>query len=293
MKPASLLPGVVAVILAAALWGSTGTIQALLPPTRDPIAVGVLRLLIGALSLFALAMAGARSRRGFMGLPWGWVSAAGLAIGLYNLVFFWAVAEAGVGIGTAIAIGSAPIWATGIEVATRGLWPTGLRLMGQICAVIGVALLAMAGAQAESSLLGIALAALAGAAYAAYSLATSAIGGRAPAATIAAATFGCAALFTLPLLAVRPLGWLAGPESWAAMLFLGVAATGLAYALYTWGLRLIPASTAVTLALAEPVTAWLLATTVVGEPLSLQKLIGAALVLAGLALVTLAMTRRA
>lgn len=277
---------ILAIIAAAALWGTTGTLQAFLPEARDPLAVGALRLAVGALSLLALAAARTDSRNAFGALPKWKVLAAGAAIGLYNLVFFWAVSEAGVGIGTAIAIGSAPLWATAYEITTTGQTPKGARLLGQALSIGGVALLAMAGQAEASSLLGIGLAAMAGACYAAYSLATSAIGDRAPSTTIAAATFSTAAILTLPVLAFADLSWLVVPRSIAVLLGLGVAATGLAYAFYTWGLRTVAASTAVTLALAEPVTAWLLATFVVGEPLSAQKLVGALCVLAGLVVVT-------
>jgi DME family drug/metabolite transporter len=57
-------------------------------------------------------------------------------------------------------------------------------------------------------------------------------------------------------------------------------------------LRHVAASTAVTLALTEPVTAWVLATVVVGEPLSAQKVLGAVLVLAGLTVVTVFSARK-
>ena len=284
--------GIGAVVLAAFLWGTTGTLQTFLPDGREPLAVGTLRLLIGAVSLLALASIRPETRRAFTTLPLAPIVGAGAAIGLYNLVFFWAVTEAGVGIGTAITIGSAPVWATLFEGAFLRRWPTGLRVAGQAVSIAGVVLLALAGSGGGTSALGVLLAATAGASYAAYSLLTSAVGPRAPSATVAAATFSVAALMTLPVLFLVPLGWLWHPQSLVAMLFLGVGATGVAYALYTWGLKHVAASTAVTLALTEPVTAWVLATVVVGEPLSTQKVLGAVLVLVGLTVVTVFATRR-
>ena len=65
--------------------------------------------------------------------------------------------------------------------------------------------------------------------------------------TLAAATFCVAALICAPVLLVLPLGWLVGVQAWAGVVFLGLGATGLAYALYTWGLTRISASGAVTL----------------------------------------------
>lgn len=126
-----------------------------------------------------------------------------------------------------------------------------------------------------------------GAAYAAYSLATSRIGGRAPPATIASATFLVAALVASPALVLAPTGWLSGTAAWLTLAALGVGATGVSYALYTWGLTRVAASTAVTLALAEPVTAWLLAVFVVGEEMTARTVTGALLILAGLAFVAI------
>lgn len=285
--------GVAAAIVAAMLWGSTGTVQALLPEGRDPLAVGALRLLVGAAFLTLLAASQPQSRAAVTRLPLTGVLFAGCAIGAYNMFFFWAVSSAGVGVGTAIAIGSAPLLATAYEVLVLRLLPGRLRALGQGVAILGVAVLAFFGAEGGGSALGITLALLAGASYAAYSLATSRISGAAPSAAIAASTFCVAALVTSPALLFASTSWLAGAQAWFGVLFLGVAATGLAYALYTWALARVAASTAVTLALMEPVTAWLLATWVVGEPVTVQKLLGALLIIAGLALVAMSASGRA
>ena len=277
--------GIAAVIAAAILWGTTGTVQALLPPERAPLAVGALRLGIGALALIILAAVRIGRSISLRRLPWPGIIAAGIAIGGYNLLFFRAVSEAGVGVGTAITIGSAPIWATLVETLQTRRAPRPIRLAGQALSITGVAILSLTGG-ATGSTLGIALALGAGACYAAYSLLTSRISHRAPSTAIAAATFTVAALIALPVLAITPLTWAAAPAPIAALLFLGVGATGLSYALYTWGLGRVAASTAVTLALAEPVTAWLLALIIVGEAVTLPGLTGAALILFGLILVT-------
>ena len=289
--------GVAAVIFAAMLWGTTGTTAALLPPTREPLVVGALRLAFGALALVVLAQAQPRMRAGLGALPWGGITFAGTCIAGYNLLFFWAVSLAGVGVGTAITIGSAPIWATAFEALRTGRLPKRWLALGQLCAISGVCLLAWAGGSADAGTggdtvggpsvwAGVALSAAAGACYAAYSLATSRISHSAPSTTLAAATFCVAALICAPVLLVLPLGWLVGVQAWAGVVFLGLGATGLAYALYTWGLTRISASGAVTLALAEPVTAWVLAVAVVGEALSAPKAAGALLIFLGLALVS-------
>lgn len=284
---------IAAVIAAAVLWGTTGTIQALLPDGREPLVVAAMRLSIGAAALLVLALVQRESRAGFRRLPVPGIVFAGLAIGLYNVLFFLAVLEAGVGTGTAIAIGSAPIWVTLYEIIVRRQIPGVRRALGQTISIAGACLLVLSGGVEGGSPVGFAIAAVAGSAYAAYSLATSRIGGRAPSATIAASTFAVAALAVSPVMLFVPVAWLSGPQVWLALLFLGICSTGLSYALYTWGLTRVAASTAVTLALVEPLTAWLLATAVVGETVTLAKTVGAVLLLGGLAIVTASPETRA
>ncbi|CAM4021580.1 DMT family transporter [Palleronia rufa] len=285
--------GIAAVLAAAVLWGSTGTVQTALPDAREPLVVGALRLAIGALALLALALSRPDTRRGLARLPWRGVLFAGIAIGAYNLLFFRAVSDAGVGVGTAVTIGSAPIWATAWEIAWDRRWPGRLRGGAQGLAVLGVGLLGLGGGTGGTAGQGVALALAAGACYAAYSLATSRVGRGVPSTSLAAGTFVVAAALAAPVLALAPLGWLGAPGVWGPLIFLGIGATGLSYALYTWGLTRMAASTGVTLALAEPVTALVLAVWVVGERLTGLGVLAAGTILAGLAVVALVPAPRA
>ncbi len=278
--------GILAILGAAALWGTTGTIQTLLPPGKDPLVVAALRLLFGAATLFLLAGVSQESRKSFAQLPLASVVFAGVAIGIYNVLFFVAVLEVGVGIGTALAIGSAPLWVTLFDFVFRRAIPGRRRLIGQAVCIVGASLLVVSGSSSSASFLGLLLAILAGSAYATYSLVTSRMGGKIPSATIASSTFGVAALFLLPLILFFPTQWISSPTTWLQLLFLGAIATGVSYALYTWGLRYVAPSAAVTFALVEPLTAWLLATFVVGEELSGMKILGAVVLLLGLWVVT-------
>ncbi|RMD49708.1 MAG: hypothetical protein D6832_01185 [Alphaproteobacteria bacterium] len=278
------------------LWGSTGTLQALMPEGRDPLVVGALRLAIGGGALAVLALASPAARRALPALPAGPVLAAAAGMALYNLLFFAAVLRAGVGLGTVVTIGSAPLWVSAAETIRRRRLPPRRVLAGQGLAVAGAALLIGAGAAGPEPATGLALALGAGAAYAGYSLVTSHMRAAAPSVTIAGATFALAAVLAAPVLLIRPLDWLAGPAAptaWAALVALGLLATAAAYVLYTWGLGRVAPAAAVTLALAEPLTAWTLAATVLGEPATAARMAGAALVLAGLALVSTAPPRRA
>ena len=77
------LSGMLMVVLAAMLWGTTGTAQTLAPAGLPAHWVGALRLLFSAafFVVFVLATGHPGSRRGqFARVPWGWVLVAGAAL---------------------------------------------------------------------------------------------------------------------------------------------------------------------------------------------------------------------
>lgn len=270
-----------AVVIAAMLWGSTGTLQTLLPAGRDPIAVAWIRCFIGGVALVLFCFFHRPNRQGLLHLPLVKVGFAALAIALYNLFFFSGVSMVGVGVGTAIALGSGPIWVSLYEGMVRRKTPSRKVIFGQLVCILGAVALVASNQGEAGSASGYVFAAMAGLSYAVYSLITSRIGQSAPSGAIAAATFALAAVVMLPALVFVDLQWL-DKGSMIPLLFLGVAATGVAFFLFTYGVGKMATSSAVTLTLAEPLTAWVLATIVVGEPLSPLKVFGASLLLAGL-----------
>src|SRR3546814_1367017 len=106
--------GVLLVLGAAILWGTTGTAQSFATGTLSPYWVGALRLAVATVFFVAyvLAVSGRRQLARQLGmLPWHWVILAGACMAIYNLAFFAGVKATGVAVGTALALGSGPIWA--------------------------------------------------------------------------------------------------------------------------------------------------------------------------------------
>lgn len=276
--------GVALVLAAAALWGTTGTAQSLAPPQLASVWVGTLRLVVAAL-FFAGWLALRRPAMPRHGLPWRGIVLAGLCMGAYNLAFFAGVRAAGVAVGTAVALGSGPLWAGLLEATLarrrlRPLWWTGTAL-----AVAGGMVMVAGNAAGPVSAAGLLLCLTAGLAYAAYALLNKSLVTRAPPSVVTGAVFATAAL-----LALAPAwGWAGTPTlggtDLAVVVWLGVASTGVAYLLFSHGLRHVSGATAVALALFEPVTAFALAVVVVGERPGVWALAGLVAVLAGLAVV--------
>ncbi len=274
------------ILLAAALWGTTGTAQAFAPLNAPPLVIGALRLMIGGAALVVFA--------GHQGLLHKWralplwpTAVAGLSMALYQLCFFAGVKLTGVAMGTVIAIGSAPILA-GLLSWLVFRQPPGVHWAIATClAIVGCICLMFSGGsvshpQINLNVFGFLLVCGACASYAVYTLCSKTILDHAPADLVAAAVFGLGGCLLLPTLVVADLSFLMNWRGIAVVLELGLFATALAYILYTRGLTYVAVPTAVTLALAEPVVASLLGIFVLGERLSAVAWMGIGLVFAGL-----------
>lgn len=282
--------GPLAVVAAAVLWGTAGTAGLLV--SADSIGLAAARLVIGGAALVVFA------GRDVLRVVRPGLLVAAVAVAAYQLCFFAAVDRAGVAIGTVVAIGSGPVFTGLLSWALHGRRPSGRWALATTAAVCGCAALLVGGvlgdggggaggggagggggAQAPGQLVpGVLLALLGGLIYAFYAVtAARAISAGAPSDAVMGVLFGGAAVIMLPILAWRGVTWLAEPRGLLAALYLGLAATALAYFLYGRGLRTTPVSTAATLALAEPAVAALLGLVVLGEHLPPLSVAGLAL----------------
>jgi drug/metabolite transporter, DME family len=286
------LHGVVLVLLAASLWGTTGTAQGLGGGALAAVWVGALRLAVAALFFAALAgLATARRTPAAArqaGSVWLACIGAGLCMATYNLAFFAGLRLTGVVLGTAVALGSGPLWAGVLQALLQRRWPAPAWWLGTALAVTGGALMVGVGraASAPASVAGLMVCALAGLSYAVYTLLTKRLAATTPATTVTLRAFAVAAAVALPLAAAS--SGLPSAFSWRevmVVLYLGLLATGVPYLLFSLALRHVSAAAGVTLALFEPVTACLLAAAVLGEAVTATAWAGLGLVLVGVVLV--------
>ena len=274
------------VLAAAMLWGTTGTAQSFAPPQLSSYWVGALRLAVAALFFGPAlwfsdrpALTVAALRR----LPWRGISLAAGSMCVYNLAFFAGVRACGIAIGTAVALGSGPVWAGLLQAVITKAWPPRAWWWGTGMAVGGVVAMATGnGVAAGVTLTGVLLCLLAGLSYATYALINQRMVTVASPAAVTATVFTFAALLAVPGAAsLSGLPQLHVHDA-AILLWLGVVSTGIAYLLFSHALRHVSAATGVVLALAEPVTAFVLAIVVVGERPGWIGVLGLAAVLAGL-----------
>ena len=274
--------GIWLILIAAILWGTTGTAQALAPAGSSPLAIGALRLALGgsALALSAWLRGGLRHRS----WPPLLTIAAGAFVALYQVTFFSAVLKTGVAVGTIVGIGSAPVFAGILEYFVRRRRPGRRWYFSTAVAVFGCLLLVLQAGDIRVDVVGIVLALTAGFSYAAYALAIKLLlPGRSPE-DVTAVIFCLGAIFLSPLLLTADLSWLKQINGWLLMLHLGLVATALSYWFFASGLKTVAASTAVTLSLAEPLTAAILGIVVVGERINVVSSLGLVLILSALVL---------
>ncbi|MFB9704717.1 DMT family transporter [Rhodococcus aetherivorans] len=287
-SPAS---AVALVLAASALFGTTGTAQALgsraLGVPLDAVAVGAGRIVLAGtvLALFARARgplfpAGRR-------LP-TLLGAGGVV--MYQLGFFTAVQTAGVAAGTMIALGSGPAFTGLLQWLVSRRRPGRVWAVSTAIAVVGlVVIVAGSGGGTSAGAGSVAAGALpalaAGLGYATYTVAGAALLGRGatPAASMGA-MFGLAAV---PMAAILLAQWPGGLDSAAGattVVYLALVPTVLAYLLFALGLRTLSPAAVTTLTLAEPVVAAVLGVLVLGERLGPVALAGTVVVVAALTL---------
>lgn len=275
------------VVAGAMLWGTTGTARALADTGADPAAVGAARLAVGAACLMGVAW-----RKGwFPGPPQvGWpraaVLGAGLAQAVYGPAFFAGVERAGVAVGTVVGIGSAPVLGGLLGWITRGERPDRRWYAATALALVGMAVLASGAGGEDIDLVGLAMAATAGGAYAVFVACSKDLLDHHHPTAVMAVTFTLAAVVLLPA-AVLGGDALLSLRGTALVLHLGVVTVGLGYLLFARGLSGLGVGTTATLTLAEPATAALLGVVALDERLTLPAVGGVALIAAGLGVLAL------
>lgn len=278
--------GVWFILGAALLWGTTGTAQAFAPAGFDSKVIGALRLLVGGSILLSLAL-----YRRELGKLSDWnlklVFLAAVFTASYQLCFFAAVAKTGVAVGTIVGIGSSPVIGGILGMIFRGEKLSRRWLAATTCAIVGCCLLSLSSGDVAIDPVGIVLAIGAGASYAAYTLVIKGLLEKHSPNAVMALVVCSGALLLSPLLVNCDLAWLMQPRSIAVVLHLGIATMALSYWLFARGLQTVQVATAVTLSLAEPMTAATLGVVVLGEVLNTSAFMGIIMIFAGLAILVL------
>ncbi|GAA4168231.1 DMT family transporter [Gryllotalpicola koreensis] len=285
--------GFTLVAVAGVLWG-TGGLAATFAAQHSALswpALSAIRLVGGgALMLAVIAATGELRRLPRTPEALRHIGLTAVLSAVYQGAYFQAVALVGVAVATVVSLGAAPVavaLASAIRSRRMPRWPV---LVALVAAVVGLIMVSDAPGQASdarNAVLGTLLALVAGLSFAATTVVNRrAIPGLSSAALIATS-------FTLAGLLVAIWGAFAGFDlastdaaGWGWIAFLAIVPTVLAYLAFFGGLqRGVPSTTAAILSLIEPVTATLLAVTILREPLTLAASVGVVLLLFAVVLV--------
>jgi DME family drug/metabolite transporter len=283
------LVGVLAVGMAASIWGTLGYFAKLLYAEGVSFeALVAFRAVVGwaAVLIFVsltTGLGGLRvARRDLVFLaPLGLVG-----IGAFYLLYFFTVRESAVGTAS-ILLYSSPAFVTLLAWAflREPLGLTRVAALGLTFVGIGLVVGAYDPGTLEIAPFVLVTGLLSGLTYGLYSIFGKPVAGHLGPATILSYALGFGAVL-LVAFALPSLDTLAGLPLWcyALLLMLAVVHTALAFALYTFGLRRLEAGRAAIVATVEPVVAGALGVFLLGEELTALKSLGAVLVLAGAAL---------
>ncbi len=288
--------GIVCVLIASFLWGTTGT-AATFAPEVGPMAIGAVAMGVGGLLQALLALRALKRDYSRLQQQWLLVLFGAVSVAVYPLAFYSSMYLAGVTVGTVVTIGSAPLFSALIEWVIDRKTLSKQWIFGAALGLSGIVLLCFfgggdhqsasvafsAGATAAGVLLGL----VGGLTYALYAWAAhrlmcKGISSKAAMGSI----FGAGGLLLMPVLLLTGGALLASWNNALVGAYMAVIPMFTGYVLFGYALARISVSTATTITLTEPVIAALLAVVIVGENLSPLGWLGALLVISCLVILS-------
>ncbi len=284
--------GALMVLLAAALWGTAGVAARWIyeAESLSALEIGFWRMALAAPLLIILAALNGPVHGLGQGRPLTLLVCMGLCLAGFQAGYFSAIAAMGVAVATLVAICTIPI------LTALLAWPIygeaiGLRVASALLAAVVGMVLIVSGSDtptlpgAEGLAVGLPMALAASLCFACLTLAGRALPGRLDPLWTTAVTLTLAAVVLALLIGPAAIRW---PDNigstWAAMAWIALMPTALAYVLFYRGLPRVASGTAGLLILAEPLTANILAWLFHGERLGTLGWMGASLLLAAMAL---------
>ncbi|SER20186.1 DMT family transporter [Microlunatus flavus] len=297
-RPTSARVGLLQITLAAVLWGTAGVVASLVHRSTGlgPLEISFWRLAVSSATMLLVAAPRLRSVVAAARRDPGPLAAAGAALAAYQALYFLSVTTAGVNVATMVSLGTAPVVAAVWEAFRRRRAPGRLSCLVLVVAVVGLVLVAggHGGPGGPHQTLGVLAAVASGTIYGVSTILGRHLAQHTPAVAMTTLTsvVGAVCLAPFALLAApavvpadAPLGV---GVAWAGIVGMGALATAVAYVLFNRGLRGTPSSVAAVLTLVEPLTAAVLAVTVLAEPFGVGTAAGAGLLLGAVAVLYLA-----
>ena len=276
--------GFLSVLFAAFLWGTAGT-AASFAKGISPLVIATISVGFGGLIHTFLSLKAIKKNYQKLFNYKSQVFIAVIVSILCSFAFYPSVSLAGVSIGTVISIGCAPLFSVLLEWILDKRKLSLKWLISFILGFLGIILLSYTGDHTQhpvvqsDRILGVFFGLLSSLSYATYSwimrnLIRQDVDSRAAMGVI----FGISAVLLLPTLLITAQNLFDYPTNLWVAIYIPIVPMFLGYLFFSFGLKRIPASQAMTLALVEIPVAALLAVVVVGESLTMHSYLGLILI---------------
>ncbi|MEV8592105.1 EamA family transporter [Streptomyces sp. NPDC052012] len=284
--------GLLYLIVAGAAWGTAGAAASLVYQAGDmgPVSLSFWRCAAGLVLLLAARLLLPRARTAVpepLGRRALRAGATGAGLAVFQTAYFAAVSATGLAVATVVTLGAGPVL---IALGARVLLAERLGRGGSAAvagALLGLVVLVLGGSDTTVDAWGVLLALLSAAGYSAMTLLTRWWGrdGRTDASGTTVGAFAATSALLLPFAAIEGLVPHTGEPAVLLCLiaYIATVPTALAYGLYFAGAAVVRSATVSVIMLLEPVSAAVLAVTLLGERLTAATLLGTLLMLGSVA----------
>ncbi len=270
---------ILATLSAALLFATSATSRELSGVEVSSISIATVRLVIGAAGLIVFAKLFIKDFSFSLLIKSKLIWIMGLGVAGYQAFFFIGTGLTGVAIGTLSSLALAPLMTGLLGWYWQGTKPTSLWWRSTLLAVAGLVVLSWSGLQDSNvNILGVLAAVCAGIGYSVFTVVGVKLSQNGQSAlSVLAVSFSIGAVALLAIGGSHISEVMQGNGIWLS-LWLGLAATTLAYILFGIGISTLSAGTVATLNLAEPLAATFLGLIVLKETISVMSAIGCTLI---------------
>jgi DME family drug/metabolite transporter len=266
------------------LWGTIGVASkgVFEHSALDAVSVTWIRTLLASpICILAVWFSGGRALLRFSRSDFLSMIGLGIVLILYQWLYLAAVEQIGVTTTTLISLCGSPVIVTVLSVVLLGERLSRAQLVALVGALIGTALLVGRPLEMDggNSTLGVLYALGCALGIAIHVMGSRRVAGRVQPLVVLAIGFSVGAIVLAPFVFARGLHPNADATAWALLVYLATVPSFVAYFFYQRGLRDVPASMATIVTLLEPMVAAVLAWLFFDERLGLNGLIGGALLL--------------
>lgn len=278
------LAGILSVGTAAAMWGTVGPIVQMYPE-GTAFQYAAARNVFGVIALWIMVLFLKQktryTREDVKPILFGAVGTAAF-MPFFTLGF----QRTGVAVAAIVAIGSAPIFTGIVSRIMFKRTPGRAWVIGTGLAVIGIVLLNAPSGETTVNLSGVLFASVCGLAYSFQATGMEMLTRRHHPVQSVAPIWTVGMILQSVIVIGKDFSFLSDPLLLAGAVYGGVFTVAISFSMFSYGLKQIGSSTAVTVGLMEPITAAVLGVTLLDEQLSMLGYLGIIVVLAGLVVVS-------